>query len=1792
MSDVIIGLGVNAVHSVTANLQNATREAYDKSIDNLFATAHNTADGDASKAEKYNAQDWERIGVKSRNDALYMVEQAQEQGLKAAVIESKINGQYMVEIQNRTYEVSTDDNGVLDRRIASQGQGQAFINKFCSENDVKTTDDTSYAYVNDNDRFQSSLTERADNFLAQNFDYLGRAISAFNNATDVVSRFQVDTNQSHYLDKTNPQGALEAKANQHSHQTAILLNNDTVMLDGKVCTDKAIIKSVMKQNEERIEKAAEVITKYEKKLEVFNQREGFDTVDVSKLSAKEQEAFFDYKEKRMKEAFSEKETNIYANACAVRDNLYAQEFEVVAPTSHNKYEGGSLDNEIKALNQAAYVAGMRNDFTLSTNDLNAISSLGKMDGLSISDRVLINEASSSNVASLSFNDRERLNYLLTQNVAVEKQTFERERASLRQQKGELLDKLKKPAFGKDNPLYKNLEQQLKQGKITQKDFDARVKKLEEKYKPSQADIAAIQKQLAEIDDKLNKLNENHAQTLRNQRALQDKLLISKNERAMMGRENSDTVKALKEDFKELGIGKLNAKGVTEFTRSDLIRATNRLVERSTELNKLGGEQIQLVKRGGVKKGFGVELDLDVLKGLTAEQLKKLGITAATRDALVKANRNPFARNRNRNHQTLGLKQKLVNKVISTDEDLAKMFNAGSKTITYSRSVGTSIHQFRTATTARIETLKAKILEKRKQNPNYKAKRPKKQPKSKKQVDPKVSAKRDARFQKKMERLDKKLKRQERSLFGKARKKIDTVVNKFMNTKVMKVFTGIKKALSKALFAVLKYVGIALLVIIGIIVIVAAVFAVIEAIANFVKGLLAKITPAYYKESIAVNLGNELLKKEEDWLKKTNDVDDIYKNKDKKLYGANGLTYDEYVQRIKELAIKVKSDGSTEGDLYINPFNAIEDLVTTDFNSAVLTNSKTDTNGFDGAFAIDIGANINATQQKNDGEEAELGKAISVESGHTSNIKDILAMIDVMYDSEMSNGNEDKMADIFGTTPAEFGGGYWENFWSNLGHNILAFLCFWDTSPDKYVMGREFLEGKYGMLADYACALYDLSHQQQLSLTVDFYDVKDEITLNVDGVPTTITKDDLDQHNASLLGICLNPVTKNFEIRWDTSTSTIRPYLVDQSGNKYDLNEDTFDVKIEYDDAVDIEDLCLWYGMDSDKATYEGIKKKKCWTVNDVKTNLSSSSSSYWGSSYSRAYSSASSAAYSRLSTIMSTNEANESYILSTSHDSMSVVRYDNYDVDVWVTSSYCSHEDPADSHWDYYGHYRITYTKHNEQWTRKCQKHGFEYCGGHIGLSIQGNVYSTTNEQLGICGTYDKNDEYPIVSGFDYSANGYGKIYGKVKPEDIEFDDSGNPPPLQAAIQQAAKNVFKVTEHPQGSYVGANVGLNINVKDGELAKDDVYEVSENAPEVRLYRDIFDWDSSLLKGYHNFPSLKEWWNTYKGWNEDNMSLVSEKVSRNWRGTYNIDYSYELGGQLALDSMKDVNNIVDALKATYGDSFTSERELAVRAALYFVGRGHYSEDHSDHSFLTQLCTTDKTTSAVINGELKTYSLDGNCTAGTDADFANFVINRAGYAINSAKNSDASSEYNKKRNEAYEAFVAAGNDAKDFEYEPFVPTEYTANPSIIDGCTQLSYYGYSGLLPADIIVHEGTDSLDLSGLNFSAKSLKDRMAFTELLQNQYNTHYVIYIGTVNTDVKLLADGDGTASIKAGTPITVDLAKIGGLGNIYLHTGVDNKATLSDETYSSMLRFSNTNYIWVTSPDSRTKYIKFPVG
>lgn len=1231
-------------------------------------------------------------------------------------------------------------------------------------------------------------------------------------------------------------------------------------------------------------------------------------------------------------------------------------------------------------------------------------------------------------------------------------------------------------------------------------------------------------------------------------------------------------------------------------------------------------------------------DIEFLQKLSKKDLENLGITEKIRNTLVEINRKGAFGNVNQLKSMFEAASKGVAFLIKNVDGNAENWQdvqefAGNiqKGVKYTQSAITNIRRLRNIRPQDLHIFRRGGAQNLIEQWN-KPIQPKKKPvKRNEGISAKpLTAKQQARQEKYAEKLKKKLtdtKTHQNSLWAKLNKQLAAAKKKIAESAIGKFVSAAHGAITGAVSTFLLYYIAGAAVLALFVQVIAIVGVMVICLVDTIKGAFDIgnwFAAETYKDTVAWNLYQDLLNAENRYVAELANTPSLaYDGRNLITYGFDGKTLSEYLEDFKNAdgysrLVYVTDNG---GDVCINPFWR-EGYVTVDYNTDYLTTID----AFDGNHTYDISTNLNYYSIIEDPEAEKYEPVYGISNGHTSNIKDIIAMTDIMYQMEATESDDDSLNSVLGMTPSKL---QWDDF---LEHNVFKTIGEFFTN-----LWQQIFEGgsewqfpsltanslTYETIQNYAMNLFEVSHQQYLYLSVDYCDKNKQI-YNSNG-----TVVNLENGTEMVYGICANPILNNFKVKLDTSKNPAQPapYVEREDGSiKFldALNPDGtpwFDIVVSVEDNLapsEVTKICLWDDMPTEDDVYNGhtycvtnstvwnrIKTNPCWkrtNYSSSDTYITASGSSDWERSRESAQIGAESDVRKNLRTILNREKKANYYIIKedvaigyeysyvTSIDSSNVT-YSDYDYDSDEGYYCCSCEGKTK-------YYTLTVTTY----TRECKGHNFEYCGGHVSTHEQGNVFSVTNEQLTISDIYDEGKEpaalfteyYNVGGGSINHSEPYTKsLYTGNRSGDFEIDkryeeligkvDRQN---VDYSTASSAASTGGCVTPMQDIYQGSSVshGLNIIVSgSGENGWGEGIEVQHGM--VRYCRDIFDCDCIILKGCNVFP-FKDY-NKYEGWTADNMSLCINRLSMNWYELYGFEISTEIGEYNYTLSEQDIEMLLVGLEAEYGTLFSADRKELTEAILTYVGRGHYTNHHhpfehstdftseeldnANHGFLAYLCSS---TNFISDSEGGYIAYSASCSAGNEVDIGNFVLNY----INK--------KFDRKRG----------------------------------GCsaTLVGTYGVANLLPADIVTHSAYDLAARSNrldVNLGNNPVNGDLLYDFHLKDQA----VMYVGRFRDSsiqamkdylaTKLDADTyneytgtDGVVKlstgqeISIGMPVCVDLNQMGIYSGLRLRT----EGTASGNLKDYLPRYFTggehaadkdkanealqTTYYWLIHPDSRT--------
>lgn len=967
--------------------------------------------------------------------------------------------------------------------------------------------------------------------------------------------FEEATLRQETFEKSSSSMRLGAAQKNRGIGKAIVFGNDMVVINGEIVTDEKIRGKVLAEHHKRVAQSAQILQESAQRKERVKEKQGeYDDaykIKKDKYYATHQDELADFakQEKKRKDAFDKKEDKRYADF--IKSGRNPDEF------IRREYQARGLYKKKKKI---------------ATEHISEKQERMVRNAQTIQNNLYRQEYAAPVVTKSGFRD------------------------------GGSLDEIKNTINTGAIALGASVTIALSQPELdfirkNKSSFTAEQRKVLEKVMRGESISVYHQKKvLSEWSETMKhaaetgkiKLSDDDAEVLK---SLGNKVKLSDGEKAIFARYDKfaqNLKKDLNLDFIAGGI-----------TRADVLKINEAFLKRAEN------KGYQFITATG-------KFDVAALGNLTAKQLKELGISNSTRNALMQLN-NPKAWGA----LDIGVAAKLAQKGMSgatklagNDEDMRAMISGGTKTYRYARKTTDGVKNTVKAIQKHQDAMKAKFANVKKTNrlKNVDSvKPPKKKPTTKKAAKP--NPKRNERFLAKQEKKLARLQRSENSVFGKARGKINGIKAKFMNSKVGMLVQKVQAGVSKAMLVIGKYVAIGILFVATALTMFVVVMTIIESFTNF---LAAKT----YKDTVCYKLYESLEEQETSWKDTIVDYEGLWDDKANVTYGTKGMSYSDYLKRFDNLL-------EADTQIAINPWHQKDAVASLSNNTKYLTYLD----AYNGEKELRMTANANLYGKLSPSADEAVYYS-STESGHTSNIKDIISMTDVMYQFEIdanSDNSDKELGDVLGMSPAELN---WENFknrftgfFKMLGNNISEFVknLFGgkeDTEPNYITWadasGTTF---SYKTLQNYTATLFSASHQQTWDYTVKYCSRLGNPTVKVNGSIETIDK--LSESEAAELGYCTNPKVEDFYVGIERSSDdSPQPYIIGSDFKRYYTNHaGAFDITVDTNKNLNgsKNDLCLWSGMTSNKTTFDAVvtwisnHSGKCWsskTVNPSSARIS------------------------------------------------------------------------------------------------------------------------------------------------------------------------------------------------------------------------------------------------------------------------------------------------------------------------------------------------------------------------------------------------------------------------------------------------------------------------------------------------------------------------------------------------------------------------------------------------------------
>lgn len=958
----------------------------------------------------------------------------------------------------------------------------------------------------------------------------------------------------------------------------------------------------------------------------------------------------------------------------------------------------------------------------------------------------------------------------------------------------------------------------------------------------------------------------------------------------------------------------------------------------------------------------------------------------------------------------------------------------------------------------------------------------------------------------------KLKEEARRVAQKAIEK--SVVGKWLQTAA--------KALKKFIGNALKYVGIAMLALIVIIMTVVLIIALICTVPSLFE-------QPEIEKSVMYKLYEHGMEEEQEWLEELRDTDFYWENHKELVYGYNWYYWEGKDRFDRYINNKVNHATSNKGEVSINPF---------DFTPADSVSKETDhkVTCYDGGVEVGIISNFNIDYKADENGKITLGEDHwKYGGGHTCNIKDIICMLDVLMDFDSTGDWTDQsLQDSIGQT--EF-----KNAWGNVKHAGkcigLGLASLW--SDDAWGSWAEEMDAGSGtigyyQLQGYMDGLFSASHQETLELEV--------VTFPVDTLADAKAPTKAAGGKEAGLQMALNdnvircPGGELDETYTDTEGKEHEIHACEvYDGFKpffYDMNKagiattipPQFKFGLEGDDGkmhpVDNEvyfksdeEFCLPSGLatanDFNTAFWENLFKKykdnDHWEYEQGKDETKTNDKEYGelddfdkdvvGGDTKSSYS---------FDRDFSNNSPNQYFTVThtwysfTTDTKEKVIGQKDVDYGHMEDCSGCQTIPVAPYIVCPYGgqHYVIDgykkqditenvtiydIIKHTEtlHWDLStCEGHTGYYCGGHLRCHVTGIVYSMRNKDVSFA-----MGELELEEGEGYSlkppVGTYTDKYGDLVGKEVDY----------STAEQAYLSGLNINTDYDILSVNYFEGLDSYWKFGNLfLKDDTL-----LNHLRLCEDIFSIDAKLIRYGRNQFRYNDY-RQYEGWTEEKVLFALLKYGQDWNDIYGFDIATEMGfGEI---SASDMEKIDKALYNQYGSVYDKTRKHVVNLALAAVGNGSYdSNPHHWHAY----------TATKHDGV--------TCTATDCSGFASYPLIQTERDLQIKLNTPNNSGGWAWSCSELAGFKVSGlKSVSQHEISPYKDGTYVVNSD------------FSNCKPGDIISYVTGD------------------------EGAGNNHSVVFIGVLDEELEL-----STGTIQPGEVLIVDCTTITEGGNIYFRGYAD---------------------------------------
>ena len=1039
-----------------------------------------------------------------------------------------------------------------------------------------------------------------------------------------------------------------------------------------------------------------------------------------------------------------------------------------------------------------------------------------------------------------------------------------------------------------------------------------------------------------------------------------------------------------------------------------------------------------------KKG---NLDFNAIERMSKGELSKLGLTEKDQMILVKGTKllndknaqavfgNAFSYKLNTTVAGLGVK-KYATKAVAQDEETAEAMSNSQKAVTLAKKSVKATQDMSESARAVARKLKEKYnkalsnkqkgkLNKIDNSLKKKADSLKKDASGVKKAN--TNLKKAEKKAKKLEKQTKRITKYHNSTIYKAKNKIATSIGNTKLGRLVKGFTNVIDELKKKILSKLTPVASAFLI-----------FYIKMATAGAFLVLIVCLILSLFDdptESVCYHLADNLKDKEQKWCEALKDNGLQFGESN---WGKNFYSFRRYQEMYMPYA------EMSDNYFYINPFYDESNPFDVPYEACKKVNIAGYATNDDEAIKDDIYVMVNYVPNFRIKDQKSYG-------GHTSNIKDIICMLDVMMQFDEDTADEGLFDLSLSDNKFIYDCKKFANDVIKLFKIAKSIVTF---NEDEFIHWKNVSTGaSYKHLEMYCDGLFEASHQNMNTMNVVFFDVTDEGKQSGAYSDEVNTFDRLRQ--TQKVGIIGNDVTG--EAQTGNAIKTCPHYNPDNNewgcctydGFKYYYNEEEDRVCLGVEGADEgtgepngeMHEITRGVHWEEDTPCYSNMLEKDrvtnsnfqtilsnyvfphmgwqnededCWTACDYETNNihgTTKDNGYCPFTYARQVNGYVCTSGTMIGILPMTSRAeghpvygSYSFEWDGSEGEKSFMIYE-YPV---ATTSYhtetrersCGHYENCspDCNIDHKEEYEYSWTEYDTEekvyqvwWD--CKGHTGHYCGGHLIVEVNGIVYSMTDEMVA-----------SSVGGSDYEIRGLEDVdyssFASATSTGLEWSASLPVSDENHAYSEIADGLNLYSETGQIWTKGSGGDYSKSTIGAEVMDDDYYgdgtpltsEQIEARNKAKTIWNIFQCDMSIdyYKGIFPYMNYKD----YEGWTTDNMEIAIQKYTQDWEGVYEFDLNTNFGSIVLSDT--EVKAIVDSVSNYYstmnGKELDEVRVEAITTALECVGRGQYSQAHHSHGFYMFDCDGNGN---IAHGNDDNHSDGHLCNATDCSGFASYIF-----------------------------------------------------------------------------------------------------------------------------------------------------------------------------------------------------------